>query len=105
MLSEYEWQAIILSLKVSAVAVLVSLSLGILIAWILVRCHFSGKTLRDSLIYLLLILPLVVVGYLLLLSFGRHGVIGEWLYNWFGFSFTFSWLGVALVSAITTFPF
>lgn len=104
MLSEYEWQAIILSLKVSSVAVLVSLPLGILMAWILVRCHFPGKTLLDSLIHLPLVLPPVVVGYLLLLSFGRHGVIGEWLYDWFGFSFTFSWRGAALASAIIAFP-
>ncbi|HGJ5859065.1 MAG TPA: molybdate ABC transporter permease subunit [Arsenophonus nasoniae] len=104
MLSEYEWQAIILSLKVSSVAVLVSLPLGILMAWIMVRCHFPGKTLLDSLIHLLLVLPPVVVGYLLLLSFGRHGVIGAWLYHWFGFSFTFSWRGAALASAIIAFP-
>lgn len=104
MLSEYEWQAIILSLKVSSVAVLVSLPLGILMAWILVRCQFPGKTLLDSLIHLPLVLPPVVVGYLLLLSFGRHGVIGAWLYNWFGFSFTFSWRGAALASAIIAFP-
>ncbi|WGL99683.1 molybdate ABC transporter permease subunit [Arsenophonus sp. aPb] len=104
MLSEYEWQAIILSLKVSSVAVLVSLPLGILMAWILVRCHFPGKTLLDSLIHLPLVLPPVVVGYLLLLSFGRHGVIGASLYNWFGFSFTFSWRGAALASAIIAFP-
>lgn len=104
MLSEYEWQAIILSLKVSSVAVLVSLPLGILMAWILVRCHFPGKTLLDSLIHLPLVLPPVVVGYLLLLSFGRHGAIGEWQYDWFGFSFTFSWRGAALASAIIAFP-
>lgn len=73
-------------------------------AWILVRCQFPGKTLLDSLIHLPLVLPPIVVGYLLLLSFGRHGVIGEWLYNWFQISFTFSWRGSALASAIVVFP-
>ncbi|TFT45966.1 molybdate ABC transporter permease subunit, partial [Proteus mirabilis] len=44
------------------------------------------------------------VGYLLLISMGRRGFIGEWLYNWFGFSFTFSWRGAALASAVVAFP-
>lgn len=68
------------------------------------RCHFPGKTLLDSLIHLPLVLPPVVVGYLLLLSFGRHGTIGEWLYDSFGISFTFSWRDAALASAIIAFP-
>ena len=65
---------------------------------------FSGKSLLDSLIHLPLVLPPVVVGYLLLISMGRKGIIGEWLYNWFGFSFTFSWRGAALAAAVVAFP-
>lgn len=104
MLSPYEWEAIYLSLKVSSVAVLFSLPLGILVAWVLVRCNFPGKTLLDSIIHLPLVLPPVVVGYLLLISMGKRGFIGEWLYNWFGFSFTFSWRGATLASAVVAFP-
>ncbi len=104
MLNEYEWQAVILSLKVSTVAVAASLPFGILMAWVLVRCRFPGKSLLDSLIHLPLVLPPVVVGYLLLISMGRKGFIGEWLYNWFGFSFTFSWRGAALAAAVVAFP-
>lgn len=104
MLSPYEWEAIYLSLKVSSVAVILSLPLGILVAWVLVRCNFPGKTLLDSIIHLPLVLPPVVVGYLLLISMGKRGFIGEWLYNWFGFSFTFSWRGAALASAVVAFP-
>ena len=104
MLSEYEWQAIILSLKVSSVAVIISLPVGIFMAWLLVRVRFPGKSLLDSIIHLPLVLPPVVVGYLLLISMGRRGFIGEWLYNWFGFSFTFSWRGAALASAVVAFP-
>ncbi len=104
MLSEYEWQAIILSLKVSGMAVLLSLPFGILIAWILARFQFPGKSLLDSIIHLPLVLPPVVVGYLLLISMGRRGFIGEWLYDWFGISFAFSWRGAALASAIVAFP-
>ncbi|MGO2337041.1 molybdate ABC transporter permease subunit [Providencia sp.] len=104
MLSAYEWEAIYLSLKVSGVAVAFSLPLGILVAWILVRCNFPGKTLLDSIIHLPLVLPPVVVGYLLLISMGKRGFIGEWLYDWFDFSFTFSWRGAALASAVVAFP-
>ncbi|WP_338803224.1 molybdate ABC transporter permease subunit [Xenorhabdus griffiniae] len=104
MLSEYEWQAILLSLKISAIAVLFSLPLGILMAWMLARCQFVGKSLLDSIIHLPLVLPPVVVGYLLLISMGRHGVIGEFLYDWFGISFAFNWTGAALASAVVAFP-
>lgn len=70
MLSEYEWQAILLSLKVSTIAVIISLPFGILMAWLLVRVRFPGKSLLDSIIHLPLVLPPVVVGYLLLISMG-----------------------------------
>lgn len=103
-LSDYEWQAIQLSLKVSLLAVSGSLPLGILMAWILVRCRFPGKSLLDSLIHLPLVLPPVVIGYLLLVGMGRKGVIGAWLYDGFGVSFSFSWRGAALASAVVAFP-
>ncbi len=103
-LSDPEWQAVLLSLKVSGIAVLGSLPFGILMAWILVRCRFPGKALLDSLIHLPLVLPPVVVGYLLLISLGRRGIIGEKLFDWFGFSFAFSWRGAALASAVIAFP-
>lgn len=103
-LSDYEWQAIQLSLKVSLLAVGGSLPWGILMAWILVRCRFPGKSLLDSLIHLPLVLPPVVIGYLLLVGMGRKGVIGAWLYEWFGISFSFSWRGAALASAVVAFP-
>lgn len=102
--SDFEWQAVMLSLKVSGIAVFCSLPFGILMAWILVRCRFPGKTLLDSFIHLPLVLPPVVVGYLLLIGLGRRGIIGEKLYDWFGFSFAFSWRGAALASAVIAFP-
>lgn len=103
-LSEYEWEAVALSLKVSSVAVACSLPFGILMAWILVRCHFPGKSLLDSVVHLPLVLPPVVIGYLLLIGMGRRGVVGNWLYDWLGFSFSFSWRGAALASAVVAFP-
>lgn len=103
-LSEYELQALLLSLKVAGVAVVVSLPIGILVAWVLARCNFVGKALVDSIVHLPLVLPPVVIGYLLLVGFGKRGIVGAWLYQWFGFSFTFSWRGAALASAVIAFP-
>ncbi|MDX2422689.1 MAG: molybdate ABC transporter permease subunit [Amphritea sp.] len=104
MLSEYEVSALLLSLKVSGSAVLFSLPLAILVAWVLARYHFPGKALLDSLIHLPLVLPPVVICYLLLISMGRQGAIGSRLYEWFGVSFSFSWQGAALAAAIVAFP-
>jgi len=103
-LSEPEWQAVLLSLKVSTLAVLVSLPFGVLVAWILVRCTFPGKALLDSLIHLPLVLPPVVVGYLLLVAMGRNGFIGKYLHDWFGLTFAFSWRGAVLAACVMSFP-
>lgn len=104
LLSEYEWQAVMLSLKIASVAVILSLPLGILTAWVLVRCRFPGKSLFDSLIHLPLVLPPVVIGYLLLVAMGRRGFIGERLFDWFGFSVSFNWKGAVLAAAVMAFP-
>lgn len=103
-LTDPEWQAVLLSLKVSSIAVLLSLPVGILVAWVLVRCQFPGKALLGSIIYLPLVLPPVVVGYLLLVSFGRKGVIGAWFHDWFGITFAFNWRGAVLAAAVMSFP-
>ncbi|UTW13721.1 molybdate ABC transporter permease subunit [Marinobacterium rhizophilum] len=104
MLSDYELQALLLSLKISSVAVLWSLPPGIMLAWLLARGRFPGKALLDSLIHLPLVLPPVVIGYLLLVGLGRQGVLGRWLYESFGLSFSFSWRGAALAAAVVAFP-
>ena len=103
-LTDPEWQAVLLSLKVSSLAVALSLPFGIFFAWLLVRCRFPGKALLDSVLHLPLVLPPVVVGYLLLISMGRRGFIGEKLYDWFGLTFAFSWRGAVLAAAVMSFP-
>ncbi|MEZ8092661.1 molybdate ABC transporter permease subunit [Photobacterium swingsii] len=104
MLTEYEIQALLLSLKISGVAVLFSLPFGILCAWLLARCQFIGKSMLDGLVHLPLVLPPVVIGYLLLVGMGRQGIVGRWLYDWFGVSFSFSWQGAALAVSVVAFP-
>jgi molybdate transport system permease protein len=71
---------------------------------VLARAEFTGKTLLDALVHLPLVLPPVVVGFALLLLFGKRGVLGAWLDHWFGIVFAFRWTGAALASAIMGFP-
>lgn len=99
-----ELDAIVLSLKVAAVAALASLPAGIAVAWVLARKRFFGKALLDALVHLPLVLPPVVVGYVLLVAFGGNGVIGRFLADTLGFTFAFRWTGAALASAIMGFP-
>ncbi|MBL9050338.1 MAG: molybdate ABC transporter permease subunit [Tabrizicola sp.] len=103
-LSPEEWLALLLSLRVSLVAMLVSLPFGVLAAYALARGRFPGHGLLNGMIHLPLILPPVVTGYLLLLAFGRQGWIGALLWDWFGFTFAFRWTGAALAAAVMAFP-
>ena len=103
-LSPTEWTAILLSLRVATVATLVATPLGIAVAWLLARREFWGKALVDAVVHLPLVLPPVVTGYLLLLTFGRRGVLGAWLADHLGIVFAFRWTGAALACGITAFP-
>lgn len=103
-LSPFEYAALALSLKVAIVAVVVSLPFALVIAWLLARREFKGKALFEAIVHLPLVLPPVAVGYLLLMTFGRNGWLGEKLLAWFGVSFAFSWQGAALAAAIVSLP-
>ncbi|ANQ24200.1 molybdate ABC transporter permease [Vibrio natriegens] len=103
-MTELEYQALILSLKVGAFAVLWLIPLGVLLAWLLSRKTFFGKSVLDSLIHLPLVLPPVVIGYLLLLSLGRQGFIGSWLYEHFGLVFSFDWKGAVVACIVVALP-
>ena len=103
-LSPAEWTAIELSLRIAIVATAFALPFGIAIAWVLARKRFWGKTALDGLVHLPLVLPPVVTGYLLLISFGRRGPIGEFLYDYFGIVFSFRWTGAALSCGVMGFP-
>ena len=104
-LSEAEWVALTLSLKVALAAVLCGLPFAFFCALLLARRDFRGKTLVDGLVHLPLVLPPVALGYLLLISLGTRAPLGAFLLQNFGIRFVFSWTGAALASAILTFPF
>lgn len=104
MVSEEEWQIVALSLKVSGVAVCLTLPVAFALAWLLARGRFPGKILLDGIIYLPLVLPPVVTGWLLLLAFGANGPLGRWCAQWLGLTFMFRWTGAALAAAVMALP-
>jgi molybdate transport system permease protein len=99
-----ESEALRLSLSIATRSVAFNLPAAILIAWILTRVRFVGRTLLDALVHLPLVLPPVVVGYVLLLLFGTHGFIGSWLQKVFGIELIFTRNGAALATAVMSFP-
>ena len=103
-LSDIEISAILLSLKVAGVAVFVALPLALLVAFLLARYKFPGRTVLNVLVLLPLVLPPVVTGYMLLIAFGRQGFIGKFLFETFNFSFAFQWTGAALAAGVMAFP-
>ena len=103
-LSPQDWTAVALSLRIATVATLVSLPFGIAIATLLARRNFWGKTLVDAIIYLPLVLPPVVTGYLLLITLGRHAPVGAFLADHFGIVFAFRWTGAVISCGVMAFP-
>jgi molybdate transport system permease protein len=103
-LSPDEWNAVRLSVKVAIVAMFASLPFAVALAMLLARREFWGKSLLNGIIHLPLVMPPVVTGYLLLLAFGKRGPIGAFLWEYFGFTFSFRWTGAALACAVMGFP-
>lgn len=93
-----------LSLKVAVWATLLSLPLAVWIAFLLARRNFWGREILNALVHLPLILPPVVTGYLLLMLFGRTGLVGQFLNETFGIMLAFRWTGAVLAAAIMAFP-
>ena len=103
-LSPQDWTAVALSLRVAAVSTVVALPFGIIIAMLLARGSFWGKSLLDAVVHLPLVLPPVVTGYLLLISLGRKAPLGAFLEDHFGIVFSFRWTGAALACGVMAFP-
>ena len=104
MISELERQAVWLSLRVASAAVLFGLPLALALAWPLARRRFPGKALLEALVSLPLVLPPVVIGYALLVSFGRQGPVGRVLHEVFGWQFVFTFRGAVLVAIVMALP-
>ena len=103
-LTPLELEALRLSLRVGAWSVAASVPLGLAVAFLLARRNFPGKIVIDGLVHLPLVLPPVVVGFALLVLFGRRGPVGAFLYDRLGVTFAFNWKGAALASGVMGFP-
>ncbi|MEQ9124597.1 MAG: molybdate ABC transporter permease subunit [Alphaproteobacteria bacterium] len=103
-LSEAEVEALLLSLRVALWATAASLPLGVLAAYALARWSFPGRQLLNGLVHLPLVLPPVVTGYILLLTFGTQGPVGGLLKDLFGVVLAFRWTGAVLAAAVMAFP-
>ncbi|KAB2665428.1 molybdate ABC transporter permease subunit [Brucella tritici] len=98
------WQIVSLSLRVAGIAIIVALPVAFIVAWILARFNFPGKSLAQAIVTMPLVLPPVVTGYLLLILFGARGALGAPLQELFGLSFAFRWTGAALAAGVMAFP-
>lgn len=103
-LSPAAWSAVRLSLVVALLSTILNLGPGILLGWLLARRRFPGHTLFEAFVYAPLVLPPVLVGYALLILFGRRGWLGEPLNEWFGIEIAFTLWGAALAAAIIGLP-
>ena len=103
-LTPQEWTAVALSLRIAVVSTIVALPFGVAIAYVLARKLFWGKMLVDAVVHLPLVLPPVVTGYLLLITFGRRAPVGSFLADAFGIVFSFRWTGAALACGVMGFP-
>ncbi len=103
-LSPVEHEVLFLSLRVASWSVLISLPLSIITAWLLSRHRFYGQLVLDGIVHLPLVVPPVVVGYALLLIFGRQGPIGSFLNDVLGITLAFTWKGAAIAAAVMAFP-
>lgn len=99
------WQALQLSLICATAATVVSLVLGVPLAWLLARVEFPGRGFVRAIVTLPLVLPPVVGGVALLMALGRNGIVGQWLDSWFGITLPFTTTGVVVAEAFVAMPF
>lgn len=100
----FEWTAVLLSLKVAGIATLLNVFLGVLVGYVLARSRFPGRDLLDTVLTLPMVMPPTVLGYYLLVLMGRRSWLGAWLQDHFGFSFIFTWQGAVIAASIVAFP-
>lgn len=103
MLDPFEIEALMLSFKVAATATLIGLPIAILTAFLFSRCQFKGKLVFETLVFVPLIVPPVVIGYALLMAFSSENAFGAWL-NGLGLNPAFTWAAAAIASGVMAFP-
>jgi molybdate transport system permease protein len=95
---------ILLSLKIATIATVFSFVLGVFFAYILNKKRIPGKSLWETLLILPMVLPPSVMGYLLLVAFGKRGLIGGFLLETFHVQIVFTWVAAVIASCIVSLP-
>ena len=103
-MTDFEINALLLSIKIGILSTILILVPGIFMGWVLAKKNFFGKTIVDSLIHLPLVIPPIGIGYILLIIFGKNSFLGNFLFENFNISLSFSWIGAALACSIMSFP-
>jgi molybdate transport system permease protein len=103
-LTDFEINALLLSIKIGILSTILILVPGIFMGWVLAKKNFFGKIIVDSLIHLPLVIPPIGIGYILLIIFGKNSFLGNFLFENFNISLSFSWIGAALACSIMSFP-
>ena len=103
-MTDFEINALFLSLKIGMLSTLLIIVPGIFMSWILAKKNFLGKTIVDSFIHLPLVIPPIGIGYILLIMFGKNSFLGNFLFQNFNINLSFSWVGAALACSIMSFP-
>jgi len=101
---DIDYTPLLLSLKVAGISVVIVFITGVFFAHLLARKEFFGKSMIESLFLLPLVLPPTVVGFGLLILFGKNGWIGSWLLSWFDLQIVFTWIGAVIASVVVSFP-
>ena len=103
-MTDIDYSPLLLSLKVAAISTTFVFIAGVFFARLFAKKHFFGKTVIESFFMLPLVLPPTVVGFALLILFGKHGWIGKWLLEWFDVQIVFTWFGAIIASIVVSFP-
>ncbi len=98
------WLALRISLQVSSIAMIFVVIIGGAIAYLLANFKFPGRNFLDTLVTLPLVLPPTVIGFYLLLVFGRNGILGRPIYNLTGWNLVFTWQGAVLAATVVALP-
>ncbi|MEC1715765.1 molybdate ABC transporter permease subunit [Schinkia azotoformans] len=98
------YSPLLLSLKISSISTIIVFFLGLVVSRFLSRRNFFGKSVIESVLLLPLVLPPTVVGFGLLLLFGKNGPIGRLLLDWFDIQIVFTWLGAVIAAIVVSFP-
>ncbi len=93
-----------LSVKISLLATLANLPIAFVISWVLARYEFRGKSLVDGIVNLPLVMPPVTIGYLLLFLLGKQGILGSWLFQFFGLRISFTTAAAVIAAMVVSFP-